>query len=164
MKTKGRPSAYETRIKPFLNSIAILRREGKTHDEIAKMLNIAQSTYFKHKAEIETFTESLNKSDDGLVEKMEATLYDLANGRVKVTKIEYKYVDGEEIPVKKTVDQLPPNPASLFFGLSNLRPNKWKHRQELENRVSEEDIVKVQSFTETFINQMKGRKNETSGK
>ena len=72
-KTKrsvGRPSAYDTRIKPFLHQIHKLREAGFNHDEIWPMLNIASSTYYKHMKEIEQFTELIKKWRCWIIRKL----------------------------------------------------------------------------------------------
>lgn len=148
----GRPSVYSTKIKPNLKLIALLRNHGIYHDDIAKMLNIAPSTYYKHKKEIEEFSESSKKSDESLVEKIEASMYDLALGKAKSTKIEYRYNEiGEEIAVKKTVEHLPADKVAQFFVLTNLAPNRWKHKQE--NTITDENDDIVDSFWEALKNE-----------
>lgn len=128
-----RKNIYNTRIEPNLELIHSLRSKDFTHEAIIGMLGIASSTYYKYKAEIDAFSETIKKANDDLVEKVEATMYDLAMGKVKTTKEEYKFIDGEEVLVKRTIDQLSPDKVAQFFILTNRAGDKWKHKQEISN-------------------------------
>lgn len=138
----GRPNKYITNIEPYLNEISILRSTGVEYDKIARMLNIAPSTLYKHKVEIEAFSESTKKGTDVLVDKLEATLYDLALGRIIKTKTKKAYdADGNFRIVEEVEETLAPDNVSLFFALTNLAPDRWKHRQQ-ETIVPEDAIDK----------------------
>lgn len=135
----GRPSAYDNKIQPYLREIGILRSKGIVYGQIAKMLNIAESTLYKHKADIEEFTEALKKGNAELIDELEATLYDLAKGKVtrKKTKIEY-YPDGNIRSKEETEEQLAPNVAALIFSLTNLAPDKWNNKQEVNLDINDD--------------------------
>lgn len=152
----GRPSVYSTRIEPNLKYIAMLREQGVNHDDIAKMINVAPSTYYKHKAEIEKFSELLKDSDAEIVEKVENKLYDLALGRGQVVKRKYRYLDdGTEILFEKTVEDIAPDKVAQFFVLTNLANERWKHKQDV---IINDTNDNVESFAEV----LKEKLNETS--
>lgn len=144
-KKMGRPSVYDTRIKPNLQMIAELRMQGKTHDDIIQLLGISKTAYFKHKREIEDFTHLLKNSDAELIAKLENSLYDLALGKAKETTITTNDKGHEETRVK----QLAPNNVALFFALTNLKGEKWKHKQEVVVDDANDDL---QSFEEVLKN------------
>jgi hypothetical protein len=150
----GRPSAYETRIKPNLKLIHTLRENGHSHEEIIEMLNIAKSTYYKHKREIEEFSHSLKNGDVELLEKLEHSLYDRALGKVKKvvisTTVDHR---GNETKTER-IEDVPPSDVALFFALTNLKGDKWKHKQENTNSFNPEDLKEVKTFTDTFIELM----------
>lgn len=126
----GRPNKYDNQLKPYIEYIGILRREGMLYKDIAQMLNIAESTLYKHKAEIEEFSEIIKSSDDYIVEKTEATLYKAAWGEVKTTKEKVVYDSEGNIKSKEvTTDVLAPNVASMIFILTNKAPDKWSNTQ-----------------------------------
>lgn len=135
----GRPSKYDTQLKPYIRYIGHLRKEGMLYKDIAKMLNIAESTLYKHKSEIEEFTEAIKKGNDQLIDELEATLYDLAKGRVvrKKKKIEY-FPDGRIKSREETEEQMAPNVAALIFSLTNLKPDKWSNKQEVNLEVNDD--------------------------
>lgn len=135
----GRPNAYDNKIQPYLREIGILRSQGVLYSQIAKMLHITESTLYKHKAYIEEFTESTKNGENQLIDELEATLYDLAKGNVvrKKTKIEY-YPDGKVRSKEETEEQLAPNVAALIFSLTNLAPDKWNNKQEVNLAVNDD--------------------------
>lgn len=141
----GRPNVYDTKIKPYLKQIHTLRRQGYTHDDIYPMLNIAKSSYFKHKREIEEFSHSINNADAELIAQLENSLYDLALGRAKKTiEVERDIWDDKQDKfirknVETRVETLPPNNTSLIFALSNLKNDKWKQRQDITYELSDDD-------------------------
>lgn len=135
----GRPSAYDNKIQPYLREIGILRSKGIVYGQIAKMLNIAESTLYKHKADIEEFTEALKKGNAELVEKLEATLYDLAIGNVKVTKTKTYYDKEGNVKSKEVQEEtLSPNLGALIFNLTNLAPEKWSNKQEVNLDINDD--------------------------
>jgi hypothetical protein len=135
----GRPNKYITNIEPYLSEISILRSGGIEYEKIAKMIGIAPSTLYKHKLEIEEFSEATKKGTNILVEQLEATLYDLALGRVvkKKTKIIYD-AEGKIRGSEVNEETMTPDNVSLFFALTNLAPDRWKHRQQVEEDTDEE--------------------------
>lgn len=128
----GRPSVYETKIQPFLHQIHILRSSGLDHEQIWPMLNIARSTYFKHKKEIEEFSDLLNKGDESIVEKLEQSLYQRAMGGIKkVVKTTKRNGKGEVVEITEREEITEPSDVATFFALTNLASDKWKHKQDL---------------------------------
>lgn len=140
---RGRPNVYEEKVKPHKRAIIAMRESGIDYTEIAKLLNVARSTLFKHRNEFEDLSDSTKKGDSQLIDKLEATLYDLALGRVKTTKTKIIYNPDNTIRHKEiTEEQLSPDRVAVFFALTNLAPDKWKHKNEitLPDNVMESDM------------------------
>lgn len=158
-KKIGRPSVYDTRIKPNLKLIHTLRANGYTHMQIIKLLDISETSYYKHKAEIDEFTESFKKADATLINQLENSLYDLALGRAqKVVEVNKETIDmnGNIRDIKeKRVETLAPHATSIFFALNNLDGSNWKHRNEHTHNFDEENMKEVKSFTDIFTDMMK---------
>lgn len=134
----GRPSVYEKRIKPHLEKINTLRENGFNHEDIAQMLGIARSTYFKHKAEIEEFSDSLKNSDGKLISQLEDSLYKRALGKaVKKTRTVETYGNGKKKIIEREEDVIASDVA-IFFALTNLAPDKWKHKQDIQLSTEDE--------------------------
>lgn len=128
----GRPSVYDTKIKPNLREIKILRANGTSIEDIARIFNVSRKTIYNHINEVDEFLHTIKKGSDILVEELEATLYDLAKGKVvrKKTKINYDS-SGNPLNKEETEEQLAPNVAALIFSLTNLAPDRWTNKQEV---------------------------------
>lgn len=154
----GRPSVYDKRIEPNLRAIIQLRELGFSHEEIYTLLGISKTAYYKHKREIDEFTHSFREADAKLINELEDSLYDLATGKAKkIVEIERLLPNGTREITERRVEMLPPNANSLQFALTNLKGEKWKHKQEHIANFNEEDMKQVSSFTDTFIQAMEGR-------
>lgn len=129
----GRPNVYESKVKPKLKIIAILKANGVSMEEIASMIGVTRATLYNHMDEIDELFDTIKNGGQVYVEKLEAKLQDLALGNVKTTKTKIVY-DGDKIRSKEvTEDILAPNLGAIIFSLTNLAPDKWKNKQELNN-------------------------------
>lgn len=153
----GRPSVYDKRIAPNLKALIQLRELGYSHEELFTLLDISKTSYYKHKREIDEFTHSFSQADAKLIDELEVSLYDLANGKAKKIVETERLINGIMQVVEKRIETLPPNASSLQFALTNLKGDKWKHKQEHISNYNEEDMQTVKSFTDTFIDAMKDR-------
>ena len=70
----GRPSLYETKIKPHLKTIAILREQGVSHDDIVKLMGISKTTYYKYMILIDEFVNAIKNGDKELVNNAKMSL------------------------------------------------------------------------------------------
>lgn len=168
----GRPSVYDTRIKPFLREITALREKGISHKDIAKMLNIAESTYFLHKSKIEEFSERIKIGDEELVNSGKASLKKLVDGfERKITTKKYKYyyptldvskderiyfdedlaLEGIKYLNEETVriEEIAPEPSSVYFALVNKTNGEFRHRQDVV--VEQTEIPVQKSFRDLLL-------------
>lgn len=135
----GRPNVYESKVKPKLKIIAILKSNGVSMEEIASMIGVTRATLYNHMDEIDTLFDTIKSGNDVYVDKLEAKLSDLAMGNVKTTKTKIVY-DGNVIRSKEvTEDTLAPNLGAIIFSLTNLAPDRWKNKQELNNTDTSEE-------------------------
>lgn len=135
----GRPSVYESKVKPKLKIIAILKANGVSMEEIASMVGVNRATLYNHMDEIDELFDTIKNGGQVYVDKLEAKLSDLALGNVKTTKTKIVY-DGDKIRSKEvTEDILAPNLGAIIFSLTNLAPEKWKNKQELNNTDTSEE-------------------------
>ncbi len=129
----GRPNKYTTNIEPFIDEIRILRANGIEYDKIAKMLNIAPSTLYKHKAEIGEFSEYVKIGDDELIGQYEKSLHSLALGTYIAVKEKTVY-EADRKTVKSyevTKEYGKPDLGAIVFGSTNIAPDKWKNKQSV---------------------------------
>ena len=139
----GRPNKYDTNIQPYLREIQILRSNGVEYETIANMLNIAQSTLYKHKAQIEEFMESIKKSDEGLILELEKSLYSLAKGTYLQVREKIVYEGNTDVIKSREVTKEygKPELGANIFALINLASDKWKNKREETVVYDDENIT-----------------------
>lgn len=76
----GRPSKYETNVKPKLEEIRKLARSGATDKEIARHLDVNQKVFCRYKKEYSELSDILKTARDGAVEEIKAALFNRAIG------------------------------------------------------------------------------------
>lgn len=141
----GRPSKYDTHIKPYFLEIKQMLEKGLTEKEIAKALHIAYSSWNKYKAEKKEFSELIKSKDmTPLIEELENALVKRAKGFNYEEK--KQYITEDENGNKKkhteiTIKYQPPDTTAIFGALNRFDPNYKKDaayyelkKQELELR------------------------------
>lgn len=142
-------SKYETHVLPNLERIEKWAKEGATAKDIAAKLKIAYSTLRKYidlgqdgderyAALSEAFAQACVVPD----EQVEAALFKRACGyRFEEVTVEEK-LDREgnvHTLTKKVIRDVPPDPTSAMFWLTNRRPDRWKYKpQEIDDSGDDE--------------------------
>ena len=111
---KKKMNKFESCIRPRLDEIGKLLKQGVSTGELASRLGISVSTlrrYRLREPELAVLFEEIRSKEDDLVE---AALLKRATG--------YENSDGKEIP---------PDVRAAVFWLKNRRPQEWKDRREL---------------------------------
>ena len=145
-------SKYETIILPRLDEIKKWVSEGLTDKEIIDRLGISKSTWYKHKSDIEEFSDTINICRKPKIEELENTMFQLANGfsvDKKFSKV-LKNPDGSE-RIASGVETVyyPPNFNALRFLLTNwsekyshdpalmrLRREEFEHKKKMDEENS----------------------------
>lgn len=133
---------YESHVAPYLDKIALWAENGASQTEIAKKLGIGVSTFKKYLALGEKdekpyvdLVDCLRQSNEIPDDNVEAAMYKRACG-CTVEEREYKTIvnkdtgEKEEVCTKRTVKQIPPDPTSAMFWLTNRRPDRWRYKPE----------------------------------
>ena len=113
-ENKKKMNKFESCIRPRLDEIGKLLKQGMSTGELASSLGISVSTlrrYRRSEPELAALFEEVRSKEDDLVE---AALLKRATG--------YENADGKEIP---------PDVRAAVFWLKNRRPQEWKDRREL---------------------------------
>lgn len=153
-------SKYETHIEPYIDKIASWAEQGATSKEIAAKLGIAACTLRKYISEGEagderytrlasSFARACEVPDDAV----EAALYRRACGyQYEETTVEDKVTKtGEIVTVHKTVKRdIPPDPTSAMFWLTNRRPERWQYKPQpkQEDNGGETGVVELPAAAE----------------
>ncbi len=101
-KTKskvGRPSNYETRVKPHLDWVKKCVDEGHTEKSMVKALGVGYSQWFEYKHKYPEFKKALEKSTDIVEMNKEQLLHQTSHWILN-------YINNEKIPPKERLDAL----------------------------------------------------------
>lgn len=141
----GRPTRYNPTYHPKL--IELLARLGYTDEESAKFLGVCKATINNWKKKHKEFLVSIKKGKDDIVNQIEHALYKRAVGYEFIeTDVEYEtvIVEGEPEKIKKVKEkhkQMAPDPTSIIFSLKNLKPKKWRDKQDLTINSPDEIVI-----------------------
>lgn len=142
----GRPSKYESHVKPKLLLIEAWARDGLVDDQIANNLGIGVATLYEYKNKYPEFAEALKNGKDDVDVIVENSLLKRAVGfeYEEVTREPlYNPVTGEpilgddgepKIVVTKVIRKMVnPDTTAQIFWLKNRRPKQWRDKQDIEH-------------------------------
>lgn len=139
----GRPSKYDTEVKPHLEEIRNAVEAGATNEEIAKAFGISLSSIYKYKAEKKEFADAFARGREKVIFDIKAALLKKALGYEYQEKKQYikKDESGENITYTEiTTKHQPPSETAGAMLLRNY-DNGWidkdsttteLHKQEME--------------------------------
>lgn len=133
-------SKYESHVEPYLDKIAEWARAGATAKEIAKKLHVSYSCFRKYvdlgqkgderyKALASSFAQACEVADG----EVEAALFRRACGyQYEEKTVEEKLDRNGDIHklIKIVKRDVPPDPTSAMFWLTNRQPQRWKYKPE----------------------------------
>ena len=125
---KGRPTklTHDTRI-----SIMQLARAGKTNEEMAAIVGIAEKTFYQWKNNNEDFCKVLENNKAAADKMVEAAVFQRAMGyTIEEEKIHFDQFG--DVSRATTHKHYPSDPTSANFWLTNRNKKKWKNKQEVE--------------------------------
>lgn len=142
----GRPSKYESHVKPKLLLIEAWARDGLILEDIATNLDVGLSTLCAYQAEYPELREALKGSREEADIRVENAMYKRAVGYEydEITQEPlYNAVTGEpvidengnpKIAVTKIVRKMVnPDTTAQIFWLKNRRPAAWRDKQDIEH-------------------------------
>lgn len=147
-------SKYETHIKPNLEAVAAYARAGYIDREIAKVFEIAYSTFCTYKTKYPALKEAL-RCNKGIADKtIENAAYLSAKGHkvtlkkpFKVRKREYEngklVSDSEAIEYADEEMYIPPVPSGYIFWLCNRAKEEWRHVNAIKDTGAEVSEISV---------------------
>lgn len=126
----GRPSKYETHVKPYLKQIEQWVRNGLTEEEIAMKCNVAYSTFREYKKQYSALADALKSNRELADLEVEAALFKRAIG-YEYNEVTKELVNGELVVTKVVTKQVPPDTTAQIFWLKNRKPDVWRDRHEV---------------------------------
>lgn len=155
----GRPSKYETHIKPHLEHIKKWAEQGATERQIAKQLGVAYSSFCLYKNKYSELSDLLKQKDmKPLVEELRGALVKRALGfEYKETKTYWripkgstKKEDAECIYREDTKKYQPPDTTAIFGALNIYDPDYVRDRKNHELREKDYELRKAIAEANNF--------------
>lgn len=119
-------------------------RDGLTDEQIAQNMGITAKTLYEWKKKYGEICESLKKGKEIIDRQVENALLKRALG------YEYTETTREYIPelaemhvTKEVTKQVVPDTTAQIFWLKNRKPDKWRDKQEYEDRTAIEKLDEI---------------------
>ena len=140
----GRPSKYETQVKPFLEQIRKWKEQGADNQTIAKQLGIAPSTFQLYLVKFPELSEIIKNIDtQPLVEELRSALVKRALGFTYEEKKQY-ITEDEDGHKKKhteiTTKYALPDTTALFGALNIYDPEYIRDKKQYELKLQEMEL------------------------
>lgn len=151
----GRPSKYDTHIKPHLNKIKKWAEQGATERQIAKQLGVAYSSFCLYKTKYPELSDLLKQKDmKPLVEELRSALVKKAIGFEYKEKKEYIKTDpATGAPTKYveiTTKQALPDTTAIFGALNIYDPEYVRDKKNHELREKDYELRKAIAQANNF--------------
>lgn len=147
----GRPSKYETEIKPYLAEIRKAVEAGATVKEIASTFNIAESTLLKYKAEKKELKEAFARGREKVVFEIKAALLKKALGfeYEEEKRVGRKDKEGEQIIlVEKYKRYSVPSETAAAMLLRNY-DKEWLDRDSASTELKKQEMELKKAIAES---------------
>ncbi len=150
----GRPSKYDTDIKPYIEDIRKAVEAGATVQEIATAFGIAESSIYKYKKEKKEFAKAFARGREKVVIEIKAALLKKALGfkYEEEKRVGRKDKDGENIVlVEKYTRYCVPSETAANMLLRNYDEN-WRDNDKatVELKKQEADLRKSIAAANNF--------------
>lgn len=126
----GRPSKYESHVKPKLLLIEAWCRDGLTDADICKNIDVHVGTFCEYKNKYPELREALKRSKEAADILVENMLYKRAMG-YEFTEVTEELTDNGMVETKRVTKQVAPDTTAQIFWLKNRKPKDWRDRQDL---------------------------------
>ena len=147
-KTAGRPSKYETYVKPYIENIKQWKKSGATNEQICEVLEIGTSAFYDYKNKYTEFAEAFEVSNKFTDLELSGALYKIATGFEYQEKKQYIKDDPESgkrtTYTEITTKYQPPNPTAIAMYKRNINP-QWidKDRVTTELKQQEKELNRM---------------------
>ena len=150
----GRPSKYETHIKPYFKEIKEALERGVEENKIAQKLGVSISSWCEYKNRYSEFMEVFKNADrTELIEELESALVKRAKGFEYKEKKQYikQDDDGEKVTYTEiTTKYQPPDTTAIFGALNRFDENYVRDRAYYELKKQEQELRKAIAKSSNF--------------
>lgn len=155
LRVAGRPSKYDTHIKPYFENIKKWLSQGATERQIAEQLGVAYSTYNDYKNKYPEFSELIKgNSRVQLVEELRGALVKRALGFTYKEKKEYVKEDPDTGVKTKYIEittrEALPDTTALFGALNIYDPDYVRDRKNHELREKDYELRRAIAEANNF--------------
>jgi hypothetical protein len=152
----GRPSKYETHVKPHFEAIKKAFDRGVEEKEIAKSIGISLSSWCDYKNRYSEFAQLLKRDDEKtkeILERLDSALLKSACGFEYQEK--KQYITEDENGKKKKHTEIytryaPPNPTAIFGALNRFDPDYKKDAAYYDLKKQELELKKMLAEANNF--------------
>lgn len=109
-------------------------RNGLTDEQIASNMGITAKTLYEWKKKFSEICESLKKGKEIVDIQVENALLKRALG-YEYTEVKTKKELGVVTEVTTTKKFIPPDTTAQIFWLKNRKPEQWRDKREVENKI-----------------------------
>lgn len=113
-------------------------RDGLTDEQIAYNIGINVGTLYEWKKKYNEISESLKKGKEVVDRFVENALLKRALG-YEYEEVEEEYKDGTLKKRKVTKKQVVPDTTAQIFWLKNRKPEEWRDKRHVEEKIEFED-------------------------
>jgi len=152
----GRPTKYDTHIKPYFKEIKEAFDRGVDEKEIAKSLGISKAAWINYKNKYLDFADLLKRDDDKtkeILQRLDSALLKSAEGFEYQEK--KQYITEDENGKKKKHTEIytkyaPPNPTAIFGALNRFDPDYKKDKAYYDLKKQELELKKMLADANNF--------------
>lgn len=147
----GRPTKYDTEIKPHLADIRKAVEAGATNEEIAKAFGISLSSIYKYKAEKKEFADAFARGREKVVIDIKAALLKKALGfeYEEEKRVGRKDKDGEQIIlVEKYKRYSAPSETAARMLLNNYDED-WRDNDSATSTLKQQEMQLKKAIAES---------------
>ena len=143
-KRKRKENKYLTHVYPNLDAISAYARAGYSEEAIAKILDVAYSTFRNYIKTRKELKDALRNSQDIANKVVENAAYLASKGQIvklkKPFKLRKRYYDEttgkllreeEVIEMEEVEEYIAPTPTAFMYWLGNRDPERWKYQSKL---------------------------------
>jgi hypothetical protein len=125
----GRPFKLEFD-ETLIALVEALAEKGSTNDEIAEILGIHSSTFYRYLERLPELREAIKRGKSPADTMVEQALFSRALGYSFDEDVVTKA--GDVVTVKRKV---PPDVTAMIFWLKNRKPDLWREKTEVDHNI-----------------------------
>jgi hypothetical protein len=134
-KPRGRPSTFNKKIADIIVRLA---GEGKTEDEIAKLIGVGKQTLYNWRAAQPDFRDAVKNAKAVADQLVMASLFSRACGYSQPsTKF---FLHNGQVIREEYIENFPPDVTACIFWLKNRQPRKWRDTFKIDSETAQKPI------------------------